>query len=53
VFENRVLRRTFGPISDRKMKFVLFLLLGYSGHGEVRNAFKILVRKPEGKGPFG
>jgi hypothetical protein len=76
VFENRVLRRIFGPKRDeviggwRKLHNVeLHNLYGspsiiriiksgrmrWGGHvarmGEKRNAYRILVRKPEGKRP--
>jgi hypothetical protein len=36
-------------IKSRRMRWA-----GYVAHmGKMRNAFKIFVRKPEGKGPFG
>jgi hypothetical protein len=51
VFENRVLRRIFGPKRDelRRMR--------WEGHvarmGEKRNVNRLLVGKPEGKRPLG
>jgi hypothetical protein len=45
VFENRVLRRIIRIIKSRRMR--------WSGHvarmGEKRNAYRLLVGKPEGK----
>jgi hypothetical protein len=51
VFENKVLRRIFGPKRDevtggwRKLR--------WAGHvarmGQKKNAYRLLVRKPEGK----
>jgi hypothetical protein len=73
VFENRVLRRIFGPrrddvTGDRKklhneelhnlysppniIRFIKSRMMRWAGHvaqmGETRNAYKILVGKPEG-----
>jgi hypothetical protein len=78
VFENRVLRRIFGPTRDevtgdwRKLhNRVLHNLYSspdiirqiksgrmcWAGHvarmGEVRNVYRVLVGKPEGKSPLG
>jgi hypothetical protein len=78
VFENRVLRRIFGPKRDevtggwrklhneelhylysspsiiRMMKSRTMKLAGHVARmGEKRNAYRILVRKPEGKSPLG
>jgi hypothetical protein len=78
VFENRVLRRTFGPRRDdvtgdwrklhneelhnlysspniiRMMKSRRMRWAGHVGRmGETRNAYRILVRKPEGNRPLG
>jgi hypothetical protein len=77
VFENRVLRRIFGPTRDevtgkwRKLhngelrdlysspsiiRIIKSRRMRWSGHvarmGEKRNAYRLLVRKPEGKGPL-
>jgi hypothetical protein len=73
VFENRVLRRIFGPKRDgvtgdwRKLhneelhnlysspNIMRMIKMGRacSTNGETRNAYRILVRKPEGKRPLG
>jgi hypothetical protein len=78
VFENRVLRRMFGPRRDevtgdwRKlhneelhdlysspniMRMIKSMRMRWAGHvapmGEKRNAYRILVGKPEGKRPLG
>jgi hypothetical protein len=78
VFENRVLRRIFGPRRDevtadwRKLhneelrnlysspnviRMMKSKGMRWAGHvarmGETRNAYKILVEKPEGKRPLG
>jgi hypothetical protein len=78
VFENRVLRRIFGPKRDevtggwRKLRneelhtlysspsiirMIKSRRMRWSGHvarmGETRNAYRILVGKPEGKRPQG
>jgi hypothetical protein len=78
VFENRVLRRTFGPKSgevtgiwrklhneelhglysspsiDRMIKARRMRWAGHVAHmGEVRGAYNILVRRPEGRRPLG
>jgi hypothetical protein len=78
VFENRVLRRIYGPKSDeviggwRKLhneelhnlycspsiiRITKLRRMRWVGHvarmGEKRNAYKILVGKPEGKRPLG
>jgi hypothetical protein len=77
VFENRVLRRIFGPKKDdvtgrwRKLHkeeihnlysspsiiSTMKSRMRWAGHvarmGEKRNACRILVGKPEGKGPLG
>jgi hypothetical protein len=78
VFENRVLRRIFGPKRDevtgewRKLhneelrdlyssrsiiRMIKSRRMGWAGHvarmGEKRNAYKVLVGKPEGKRPLG
>jgi hypothetical protein len=78
VFENRVLRRIFGPKRDevtgewRKLhneelrdlysspsitKIIKSRRMKWTGHvarmGEKRNAYRLLVGKPEGKRPLG
>jgi hypothetical protein len=78
VFENRVLRRIFGPKRDevtskwRKLhnkelhdlysspstiRIIKSRRMRWAGHvarmGEKRNAYRLLVGKPEGKGPLG
>jgi hypothetical protein len=76
VFENRVLRRIFGPRRDemtgywRKLyneefhnlycspnRMIKSRRMRWAGHvtrmGETRNAYRILVGKPEGKRPLG
>jgi hypothetical protein len=78
VFENRVLRRIFGPKRDqvtgewRKLhnkelhdlysspsviKIIKLRRMRWAGHaarmGEERNAYRLLVGKPEGKRPLG
>jgi hypothetical protein len=77
VFENRVLRRKFGPRGRKwreagedcitrsfincTLHHILLeatkLTMRWTGHfariGEIRNAYKILVGKPEGKRPLG
>jgi hypothetical protein len=78
VFENRVLRRIFGPKGDemtgewRKLhneelrdlysspsiiKIIKSRRMRWAGHvagmGEKRNAYRLLVGKPEGKRPLG
>jgi hypothetical protein len=78
VFENRVLRRIFGPKRDevtgglRKLhneelhsfysspsiiRMIKSRRMKWAGHvaqmGEKRNAYRILVGKPEGKRPLG
>jgi hypothetical protein len=78
VFENRVLRRIFGPRRDevtgdwRKLhneelhnfysspniiRMIKSRRIRYAGHvarmGETRNAYRILMGKPEGKRPLG
>jgi hypothetical protein len=78
VFENRVLRRIFGPKRDevtgewRKLhseelrdlyssqsiiRIIKSRGMRWSGHvarmGEKRNAYRLLVGKPEGKRPLG
>jgi hypothetical protein len=78
VFENRVLRRIFGPKRDevtgrwRKLhneelhnlyfspsiiRMIKSRRMRWAGHvarmGETRNAYRILVGKPEGKRPLG
>jgi hypothetical protein len=78
VFENRVLRRIFGPkrdevtgewrkllneklrdlyFSPRKFRIIKSKRMRWAGHvvrmGEKRNAYRLLVGKPEGKRPLG
>jgi hypothetical protein len=78
VFENRVLRRIFGPKRDevtgewRKLhkeelrdlysspsiiRIIKWRRIRWAGHvarmGEKRNAYRLLVGKPEGKRPLG
>jgi hypothetical protein len=78
VFENRVLRRIFGPEREKVaggwrrlhneelhnlyaspsiIRVVKSSLIRWEGHlarvGEMRNAYKIFVGKPEGKCPLG
>jgi hypothetical protein len=73
VFENRMLRRIFGPKRDevtggwRKLhneelhnlytRMIKSRRMIWAGHvtrmGETRNAYRILVGKPEGKKPLG
>jgi hypothetical protein len=78
VFDNRVLRRIFGPKRDevtgdwRKLhneelhnlysspniiRMIKSRMMKWAGHvermGETRNAYRILVGKPEGKRPLG
>jgi hypothetical protein len=78
VFENRVLRRIFGPKRDevtgdwRKLhneelhnlysspniiRMIKSRRIRWAGHaarmGETRNAYRILVGRPEGKRPLG
>jgi hypothetical protein len=78
VFENRVLRRMFGPKRDevtgewRKLhneelhnlypsanviRMIKLRRMRWAGHvarmGEKRNAYRILVGKPEGRRPLG
>jgi hypothetical protein len=78
VFENRVLRRIFGPKRDevtrewRKLhnkelhdlyslpsiiRIIKSRRMRWAGHvarmGEKRNAYRLLVGKPEGKRPLG
>jgi hypothetical protein len=78
VFENRVLRRIFGPKSDDVtgewsklhneelhdlysspsiIRIIKSRRMGWSDHvarmGEKRIAYRLLVGKPEGKGPLG
>jgi hypothetical protein len=45
MFENRVLRRIFGPKRDEVTGHVARM-------GEKRNAYRLLVGKPEGKRPL-
>jgi hypothetical protein len=77
VFENRVLRRIFGPKSDHVMgdwrklhneelhnlycspniiRMIKSRRMRWAGHvarmGKTRNAYRILVGKPEGKRPL-
>jgi hypothetical protein len=67
VFENRVLRRVFGPKRDevtgewRKLPSIVRVVksrrMSWAGHvahmGEGRGVHRFLVRKPEGKRPLG
>jgi hypothetical protein len=78
VFENRVLRRVFGPkrvevmgewrklhnkelhdlySSPSIIRIIMWRRMRWSGHvarmGEKRNAYRLLVGKPEGKRPLG
>jgi hypothetical protein len=78
VFENRVLRRIFGPKRDEVMgkwrklhneelrdlysspniiRLIKSRRIRWAGHvaqmGEKRNAYRLLVGKPEGKRPLG
>jgi hypothetical protein len=65
VFENRVLRRIFGPKRDgvtggwRKLynEDLHNLYSRWAGHvarmGEKKNMYRLLVGKPEGKRPLG
>jgi hypothetical protein len=78
VFENRVLRRIFGPKRDEvtgdwrklhneelhslysspsRIRMIKSTRMRWAGHvarmGEMRNAYRILVGKPEGKRPLG
>jgi hypothetical protein len=62
VFENRVLRRIFGPKRDEVtggniIRMMKSRKMRWAGHvarvGEKRNAFRIFVGKPERKGPLG
>jgi hypothetical protein len=78
VFENRVLRRIFGPKRDEAMgewrklhnkelhdlysspsiiRIIKSQRMRWAGHvtrlGEKRNAYRLLVGKPEGKRPLG
>jgi hypothetical protein len=78
VFENRVLRRVFGPkrnemIGEWKklrneelhdfysspsiIRIIKSRRMRWAGHvarmGEKRNTYRLLVGKPEGKGPLG
>jgi len=78
MIENRVLRRTFGPMRDeitgewRKLhteepndlyssrnifRFIKSRRMRWAGHvprmGESRGVYRVLMRKPEGKGPLG
>jgi hypothetical protein len=70
VFENRVLRRIFGPktevhkakvhnlyYSQRIIKMIKSRAMRWEGYvarmGEKRNAYTLLVGKPEGKRPLG
>jgi hypothetical protein len=70
VFENKVLRRIFGPKSDevtgewrrmhneelRIIRIIKSRRMRWAGHvarmGEKRNAYRLLVGKPEGKRPL-
>jgi hypothetical protein len=55
VFENRVLMRIFGPERDEVM--IKSRRMRWAGHvarmGETRNAYRILVGKPEGRRRLG
>jgi hypothetical protein len=70
VFENRVLRRIFGPkrklhnkelhdlyFSPSIIRIIKSRRMRWTGHvarmGEKRNAYRLLVGKPEGKKPLG
>jgi hypothetical protein len=74
VFENRVLRRIFGPkrdeLTERWRKLhneelhdlyyspsIIRIMMRWAGHvarmGEKRNAYRLLVGKPEEKRPLG
>jgi hypothetical protein len=78
VFENKVLRRIFGPKRDevtgrwkklyneelrdlysspRMIRIIKSMRMRWAGHvarmGEKRNAYRLLVAKPEGKRPLG
>jgi hypothetical protein len=60
VFENRVLRRIFGPKRDEvtgEWRQVKSRRIRWAGHvacmGEDRKVYKVLVGKPEGRRPFG
>jgi len=68
VFENRVLRRIFGPMKDEVTKEWRKLLTQHfsgdiieknemgrarSAYGERKGVYKVLVRKPERKKPLG
>jgi hypothetical protein len=49
VFENRVLRMIFRIIKARRMRWAEHV----ARMGEKRNAYRLLVRKPEGRRPLG
>jgi hypothetical protein len=57
VFENRVLRRIFGPKRDEVTGEWRKLHSRWAGHvarmGEETEVYKVLVGKPEGKRPLG
>jgi hypothetical protein len=64
VFENRVLRRIFGPhnkelqySSPNIIRMIKSRRMRWAGHvarmGEKRNAYRILVIEPEEKRPLG
>jgi hypothetical protein len=68
VFENRVLRRIFGPKRDDEelrdlysspsiIRIIKSRRMSWAGHvaqmEEKRNAYRLLVGKPEGKRPLG
>jgi hypothetical protein len=54
LFENRVLRRIFGPKRDEETGGWRKLHNGHVARmGEKRNAYRILVGKPEGRRPLG